>query len=750
MSERLRVRVRGLVQGVGLRPLLHLLATRHQLSGFVYNDEQGVLFEVQGERPRELLAELEQAPPKLARIDSLVVETLPCRRDESGFAIRASAASGHAQTMIGADLAPCAECLDEICTPSARRYLYPFTNCTHCGPRYTITESLPYDRARTTLRSFPLCPACAAEYHDPCDRRFHAQPVACPDCGPRLSHSLAAIVAQLRDGQVVALKGVGGYHLICDATRDGTVRTLRERKARDAKPLAVMVANVASARLLAEVSDEEAALLRDPRRPIVLLGRRPDAPIAPSLAADLSTVGVMLPMSPLHELLVFEWLGRPQGAAWREAAMDLSWVMTSGNRHEQPLIYSDDEARAQLASIADLVVSHDRPIAVRCDDSVVRQVARQGLWIRRARGLVPEPIALPVEMQPLLGLGGELKSTLCLTRGREAFVSQHLGDLGTVDCARAYRETLDHLCKLLDVRPEAVVADRHPDFAARRIVADLGLPIFEVQHHHAHLQAVLAEHGRRGSALGLILDGFGLGDDHTAWGGELLWSDGRRCQRIGHLTPLRQPGGEAAARQPWRLATALLASLGLADEAKRRFESHWPVGPILSMLDNPALSPSTTACGRAFAAASALLGLREQERYEGEAAMVLESQVRRPTVLPDGFVLRSGNGERPDQLDLSPLWRALLACGPSDGADLFHGTLAAGLAALVLSGLRRQEKSEIVLAGGCVINQVLTELLVAELGRQGIAVLLPRRLPPSDAALSLGQVFAVAQQQAEA
>ena len=742
MRQRLRIVVRGLVQGVGFRPFVKTHATQFGLTGLVGNDEHGVFIEAQGSNPTALLALLQGGAPKTAQIDSMTTQELPLCDDETQFQIVPSQESAAVQTRIGPDVVPCEACLSEVCDPSSRRYLYPFSSCCDCGPRLTIAHRLPYDRSHTTLALFPLCTACLAEYHDPQDRRFHAQPMACPVCGPRLSETLSSVVAALRAGQIVALKGVGGYHLLCDARRDDAVKNLRLRKQRDGKPLAVMVLSVESAKRFAKLSGAESAKLGDPRRPIVLLARREDAGIAASVASDLSTIGLVLPMSLLHYLLWFEWLGRPTEPQWWLADSDGALVATSGNLHDEPLICDDEEARQKLSPLCDLLVTHDRPIAIRCDDSVVRSIAGQTVFIRRARGYVPDPIPLPVEMPPALGLGGELKATFCLTRGREAFVSQHLGDLDSAATLSAYRETLFHFCRLLDVRPTLCIADMHPDFAARRIATELALPLFEVQHHAAHLHAVMAEQAMRGKALGLCLDGFGLGENGQAWGGELLFFDGQRVQRLGHLAPILQPGGDLGARQPWRLATAILANLQRPDEALRRFSARWPVSPLLRIVAQPRLCPSTTACGRYFQAAAALLGVCESESYEAEAAMRLESLVELPIVQENGYRVLAFEDGRPCQLDLSALWTMLLDCSPGQGAALFHGTLAHGLCALALPVLHRLGLRAIVLSGGCVMNRVFTESLCAAFSRHGIAVHLPVRLPPNDGGLSLGQVYA--------
>lgn len=745
INDRLRVCVRGLVQGVGFRPFVHRLATELGLTGFVLNDGTGVTIEVEGQATQNFLHRLSQNPPPLSQLESVSVQTCPRRWTETRFEIVDSHAGRAVTTRIGPDIAPCHDCLAEACNPCDRRYLYPFSSCTNCGPRLTVATGLPYDRPQTTLADFPLCVPCHAEYHNPNDRRFHAQPIACPSCGPRLSETLHRVVATLADGGIVALKGVGGYHLLCDATRKEPVHTLRNRKRREGKPLAVLALNVSSARLFAEVTDAEAVLLEDLRRPIVLARRKTATALAPNVAQSLSTMGILLPPSLLHFLLFFEWLGRPNTPEWFSHTAAVALVATSGNFHDEPLICDDDEARDRLSHVADLVVSHNRPIAARCDDSVVREIAGQTVFLRRARGFVPEPIALPVQTPPILGLGGELKTTFCLCRGREAFVSQHIGDLATPQTLRAYREALSHMCHLLGVKPTLAISDAHPDFSARAVAQDLGLPISEVQHHAAHFWAVLAESGTTPPAVGLVLDGFGLGDDGTAWGGELLFTDGKTTRRIGHLAPICQPGGELCARQPWRLATAVLASLGETKAAHQRFSDRWPVQKIVPLLGHTAFSPTTTACGRYFQAAAAILGLKETETYEAEAAMALESQARWASTLSDGFVIRNdveSDGQQDvSVLDFSPLWRALLSCDVQQGARWFHGTMAAGLAALAEKWLERFSLSHVVLSGGCIQNKVLTEALCAEFAARKIQVLLPKRVPPNDAGLCLGQVY---------
>ena len=763
--RRLRVRVRGQVQGVGFRPFVHGLAHRLGLTGWVLNDGDGVLAEVQGDDLTFFLAALEAEAPPLARIDAVEATDVPAVLDETGFAIRASK-GGAVTTGVGPDAAVCPDCLAELFDPRDRRHRYPFLNCTHCGPRFTITRRLPYDRPQTAMAGFPMCPDCAAEYGDPANRRFHAQPIACPACGPRLSHPIEEVLAALKAGKIVAIKGLGGFHLACNAFDAEAVGRLRTRKQRNGKPFALMVANAASAERFAEVSAAERALLEGVARPIVLLRRR----FAPSLtlprfagegigpspaesvggrgqavalpldiAPDLAWLGVMLPYTPIHYRLFHEAAGRPEGTAWLAEPQYLALVMTSANPGGEPLAIGNAEARQRLAGIADLIVDHDRDILLRADDSVMRVVAGAPAFLRRGRGHVPVPIRLSRAVPPVLAVGGHLKATVCLTRGNEAFLSQHIGDLDNAATLDFLEETVTHLRHVLEVEPVAVAHDLHPDFQSSRFAESLDIPTIPVQHHHAHVAAVLAEHGVEGPALGLALDGFGLGANGESWGGEMLLVDGARVERIGHLAALAQPGGDAAARQPWRMGAAALARMGRADEIVERFQGCGPADGVRRLIGSGFNAPPTSSCGRWFDAACGLLGVRAVAGFEGEAPMVLESLVRTPTVLKDGWRIDDG------VLDLTPLLESLLQINAQEGADRFHGTLAAALVDWAMPELSARRLDRIALSGGCLMNAVLAEGVTEGFTRRGIAALLPRRAPANDGGLSLGQAWVAAQ-----
>ncbi|MBS2018173.1 MAG: carbamoyltransferase HypF [Deltaproteobacteria bacterium] len=734
MNARARVRVRGVVQGVGFRPFAYGLAHRFELSGWVQNDEAGVLLEVQGRSLDPFLRALREELPPLARIDELDVTARPAQECEEGFSIRKSERTTSTSTGIGPDAAPCPACLRELFDPRDRRFRYPFLNCTHCGPRFTITERLPYDRATTSMASFPMCAACAREYEDPLDRRFHAQPIACPACGPRLSMPIEEIVAKLRAGRVVAIKGIGGFLLACDATQRATVARLREAKQRDGKPFAVMFASVASAARHVALDDAERARLVSRERPIVL-ARKLDgvSKLAPEIAPDLAWLGVMLPSSPLHHLLFHEAAGRPEGLEWLEAATDLALVMTSANPGGEPLIASDEEAARGLSGICDDIVGHDRRIVHRCDDPVVRFASGAPIVVRRGRGDVPEGIRLSRASAPVLAVGAHLKNAVCLTRGEHAYLSQHVGDMDDAATHRFFRETIAHLRHLLDVEPVAVAHDLHPDLLATRFAEQLGIPCVPVQHHHAHLAAVLAEHGREGPHVGLALDGTGLGTDGTAWGGELLRVDGTRFERLGHLAPLPLPGGDVAAREPWRMALAALSRLGRASEIASRWGARGEA--LAAAVQRGVNAPLATGCGRWFDAACGILGVRDRSGYEGEAPMVLESLVREPKVLDGAWTI-----DHDGVLDLLPLLDALRGMSPQEGADAFHGSLAAALVDLTLPRLEPSQRV-VVIGGGCVVNAALTGELVRRFSRAGVEVLLPRRAPAGDGGLALGQAW---------
>ena len=730
--RRTRVRVRGVVQGVGYRPFVYALARRYALSGWVLNDEEGVLLEAEGEAIEPFLAALEAEAPPLARVDAVESEWVT-PRDEIGFSILESAHGGPARTGIGADAATCRACLEELFDPRDRRYLYPFVNCTHCGPRHTITRRLPYDRPNTSMAGFPLCGACAREYADVTDRRFHAQPLACPACGPRLSRPVAEVARRVLDGELIALKGLGGYHLVCDARSERAVSELRRRKDRDGKPLAVMALNLASAERLATLSAVERGLLSSVRRPVVVCDARPENGLASALAPGLDTLGLLLPYTPLHYLVFFEAAGRPSGIAWLDDPLDVYLVMTSANPGGEPLVKDDDEARARLAGIADAVVSHDRAIVVRSDDSVARVIDGAPRLLRRARGWTPDEVRLPITAHGVLAVGARQKSTVCLVRGDRAYVSQHLGDLDDVKTYAFFRETIAYLTQTLEVEPALVAHDLHPDFLSTRWALESGLPTLAVQHHHAHLAAVLAEHRLLTPTLGLSLDGYGLGDDGSAWGGELLLVEGARFERVGHLAALALPGGDRATREPWRVAVAALSAMGLRDEAVARW------GPratrLLAMLDADVACPTTTSAGRWFDAAAALLGLRDTVTYEGEAAMLLEASVRAPRVLPGAYRIEGG------VLDLLPLLRALRGLSAREGADAFHGTLAHALVQWVLPHIPSRGAPSVALSGGCFANRALTEGVARGLREAGVRPLLSTALPMNDGGLSVGQAL---------
>jgi len=746
MSGR-QISVRGLVQGVGFRPYVWRLANELGLRGWVRNDGAGVSIAVAGARLAEFLVRLPAEAPRLARIDG--IDSAPSEVVGEGFAILDSVA-GEVVTAIGPDAALCPECLAELCDPANRRWRHAFITCTHCGPRYTVSRRIPYDRAQTSLSPFTLCPACAAEYTNPANRRFHAETTCCPECGPQLTlldaagrplagDPLSEALRRLRAGEIVAIKGLGGFHLACDARNADAVAELRRRKQREEKPFAVMGLNPGALAPFARIGDEELALLRSSAAPIVLCPKGVSE--LPGIAPGLPWLGVMLPATPLHLLLWHEAAGRPAGTDWLAAANELLLVMTSANPHGEPLVTGNDEALSRLAGIADAFLLHDRDIVVRCDDSVVRAGPA---FIRRARGYVPVPIALAKGGPSVLAVGGHLKNTVAVFKGKEAFLSQHIGGLDNAAAIGFLEETVGHLLAILDVRPDLVAHDLHPDFAstrlALRLAEELGVPALAVAHHHAHIAAICAEQGINEPVLGLAIDGVGLGPDGGAWGGELLRVDGADCRRLGHLRSLRLPGGDRAAREPWRMAVSALHDGGRGESITGWLEKRFPqhdAAPLLGMLGRDLRCPPTSSLGRYFDAAAALLGRRALASYEGQAAMELEGLAAAHGPCPPlagAYLIADG------VLDFSPLLLALPDIGDAAyGAALFHATLAAGLAEWALAASRREGLATIAIGGGCAMNAILLAALRQQLETAGVTVLEARQAPPNDGGLALGQ-----------
>ncbi|WP_028536394.1 carbamoyltransferase HypF [Paludibacterium yongneupense] len=760
---RRRLTARGLVQGVGFRPFVYRLAHALALDGWVRNDDNGVTIEVQGDAAA--LADFERrlqtdAPP-LARVDAVTAEPVAAAAGK-GFVIAATgAAGGRTDAAIGPDSATCPACLAELFDPANRRHRYAFINCTDCGPRYTIARALPYDRAATSMAPFAQCPPCLAEYREPAHRRFHAEPNACPECGPQLTlydaagepvagDALAGTLARLRRGDIVAIKGLGGFHLVCDAGNPSAVARLRLRKGREEKPLAIMLAAPASVSAYARADAGALAALARSERPILLLPKRADTDaLLPGVAPGLSWLGVMLPYTPLHYLLFHEAAGRPAGTGWLAQAQPLALVMTSANPGGEPLVIDNDEAFTRLAGLADAWLMHDRAIVTRCDDSVARLHGTQLRFIRRARGYTPRPVALGRDGPPVLALGAALKTTLCLTRHDQAFLSQHIGDLDRVANCLALEAATAHLCSILRVTPAAVAHDANPDFfstrLARRLAQQWGVPALAVQHHHAHIGAVLAEHpATTGPVLGLALDGVGLGSDGRAWGGELLRVDGADWCRLGHLSELALPGGDRAAREPWRMAAAALFLLGRGNEIGFRFADE-PGAPLLArMLAKGTQSPPTSSMGRWFDAAAGLLGVSRRCAYEGQAAMRLEGLLAPGEPLPpvasaDYRLAASAGGLL---LDLAPLAARLAdETDPVQGAAVFHATLIEALAEWVAHAAREQQLDTVACGGGCFLNAVLADGLERAFAARGLKVLMAAAVPPGDGGLSLGQAW---------
>ncbi len=748
--------VSGIVQGVGFRPFVHRLAEQHGLSGFVKNESGSVRIEIEGpdQALDEFCEQLATQPPPLAVIHRIVCETAPPRGD-AGFRIESSGFDANQPVIMSPDMATCEQCLAELFDRRDRRFRYPFLNCTNCGPRLSIVRSGPYDRERTTMSEFLMCARCRAEYEDPRDRRFHAQPIACPDCGPRLQlrnghghciasdDPLATFVAAIRGGASGAFKGLGGYHLVCDATSESAVCQLRERKHRDDKALAIMVRDLETASQLCEVNDLESTLLTGARRPIVLLRRRPSSEvIAPSVSGKSPYLGIILPYTPLHHLLL--------------AAADMPLVMTSGNRSDEPIAYENSTVFEQLAGIADLVLLHNRKIHIRCDDSVVCVVDGQELPIRRSRGYAPQPILLPLETaRPVLAVGGQLKGTFALGRGRLAFLSQHLGDLNHWQAYRAFERDVRLYESLFEIRPETVVHDLHPDYettayAHERAAAE-GLETIAVQHHHAHVASCMAEHGLNEPVIGVSWDGTGYGLDGQIWGGEFLAADYHDFRRLAQLRYVPLPGGDRAVREPWRVGLAQLLDAG---EDPVLLSGTEPLARrmVQQMIERRVNSPLTSSAGRLFDAVAAIAGLRQMVGYEGQAAVELQWAAATASCDDDdpGYPFEllgriAANSEAPLVADTRPLIRAVAhdvrcGAGASRIARRFHSSLVA-MIGQVCGQIRAATGLEaVVLTGGVFVNAILLSEAVVRLTADGFRVYRHRQVPCNDGGLSLGQL----------
>jgi hydrogenase maturation protein HypF len=745
----MRFRVDGIVQGVGFRPFVFSLAQRLGLGGSIVNDLHGVAIEVEGSVASiaEFRARLVSEAPPLASIQNVVSEMIPIA-NRSDFAILASQVEGERQVLISPDLATCADCLREIFDPQDRRYRYPFTNCTNCGPRFTVVRGVPYDRRLTTMAEFPMCADCAREYHDPSDRRFHAEPVCCPACGPSVrllnpsglpqaGDPIRSAAVLLSSGKIVAVKGLGGYHLAALASSEKAVRCLRSRKHREDKPFAVMAPDLTAARDLATIDESEQRALLSPRRPVLLLHRKAGCDLAHSVAPSNRFIGLMLPYTPLHHLLCH--------------SVKAPIVFTSGNVSDEPIAYADDDAAKRLAAIADFFLVHNRQIHIRTDDSVVR-VSRGGEVLqRRARGYAPQPLELPFKLRrPILACGAELKNTFCVAKRQHAFVSHHIGDLENFETLRSFRDGIDHFRRLFDIAPQLVAYDLHPEYLSTKYALELkGVEFVGVQHHHAHIAACLADNGAQGPAIGVAFDGLGFGLDGTIWGGEFLIAELAKFERVGHLEAVPMPGGTAAIKQPWRMAASYLHKAyaeTIPDrlEVVARHSNQWR--QITALVKSNTNSPLTSSAGRLFDAVAAILSVRDTINYEGQAAIELEQrasdgedgayEVPVPTALP--FEVRG-----------SILVRAVvddLRAGTSVEvvAARFHNSIARMIVKACSAIRAARGLSIVALSGGVFQNQLLLRRTIGLLEEAGFQVLTHRQVPTNDAGISFGQVAVAA------
>jgi hydrogenase maturation protein HypF len=767
LLHRQRLIAQGMVQGVGFRPFIYSQAIRHGLVGFVFNSTIGVTIEIEGTSQAidAFQGALKEELPPLAHIVSLACESIPLRH-ETSFLIVHSEAGAERRAFISSDAATCDECLRELFDHTDRRYQYPFINCTNCGPRFTIIQDVPYDRDKTTMRVFPMCPSCQREYTDPLNRRFHAQPNACPVCGPHVSllgrredgsmhhiecqNPITQAAQLLATGAILAVKGLGGYHLTCDAFGQEAVRRLRQGKQREAKPFALMVPDMDTARQLCQISEIEAQLLQSHHRPIVLLKRCDDNPVAHDVAPAYDSLGIMLPYTPLHHLLLSTF------ASAHQTERPTALVMTSGNLSEEPIAYHDEDAQQRLHTIAEAMLIHNRDIHMRCDDSVVQVTTGGEQFCRRARGYAPEPIALSFDLPvPLLACGAHLKNTFCLGKGTQAFVSHHIGDLENLETLLSFREGIEHFQRLFDIFPEAIAYDLHPEYLATKYALDTPIPRkIAIQHHHAHIASVIAEHGITEPVIGVAADGSGYGTDGAIWGCEIMMADLLQFQRLAHLAYIPLPGGEQAVRQPWRMGAVYLskaygsAFLDLDIPFVRTINrARWRI--LSQMIEKGVNCPPTSSLGRLFDAVAALLGLHVAEvAYEGQAAIALEvlAATCRDQVTSYPFHWQQGE---PAMLNVIPTITAItedILHGepPARIARRFHLSIAHMLTIACVEARKQRGRNRVALSGGVFQNRLLLEQLMTNLEERAFQVSINRRVPPNDGGISLGQLAVAA------
>jgi hydrogenase maturation protein HypF len=748
VNERRQIHVEGLVQGVGFRPFIHALATENGLGGFVLNNSMGVVIELEGDRKalERFLRDLRDQAPSPASIQNIVCNTIPVRGEEH-FTIASSRVTENLRAFISPDRAVCDKCRRELFDPSNRRHRYPFINCTNCGPRFTIIRKVPYDREHTTMAVFPMCSECQREYHDPTSRRFHAQANACFRCGPkvRLIHSdgsevndtdpVSAAARLLRSGATLALKGLGGYHLACNALDEDAVANLRRRKKREGKPFALMAGNIQTIERFCLVREGEKLLLAGPERPIVLLQKRDQTEIAHGIAPEQKYLGWMLPYAPLHCLLV--------------ADSRLPLVMTSGNVSEEPIAYSDSDALQRLTGIADYFLLHNREIHTRCDDSVIREFDSREVIVRRSRGYAPRPIALsPRFAQHTLACGAHLKNTFCLGKDHQAFLSHHIGDLENYETLTSFIDTIEKFKSFFDIQPSLIAYDLHPDYVSSKYALGLNdVTKVGVQHHHAHIVSCMAEHGLNGPVIGVAFDGLGYGADGTLWGGEFLIADFATYTRRAHLRYVSLAGGESAIRQPWRSALSYVKDALEKNPLALRLAGWKTMSPnkvrlVEAMLDRNVNTFRTSSCGRLFDAVASILGLSHEANFEGQAAMALEAAAWESVA--DDYPFAIGNNKEPWQIDMRPtiasLVREALAKNETGlMAAKFHNTLVSVITEVCLRLRKAESLNQVCLSGGTFQNMYLLERVVPRLRQCGFEVFINSKVPPNDGGISLGQ-----------